>query len=129
MRKSRRSRRNQFSRNEERRERGGWRADHQRLRFSERAEIIREKGTNRAKFLRGEIDKYTWVDVGSSYLPSEIVAAFLYAQLQRIDQINAVRRGISTGTWTRSATSCRRAELRFPPSPAIDKAMGTSFIC
>jgi dTDP-4-amino-4,6-dideoxygalactose transaminase len=63
-------------------------------RFAERAEIIREKGTNRAKFLRGEIDKYTWVDVGSSYLPSEIVAAFLYAQLQRIDQINAIRRGI-----------------------------------
>jgi dTDP-4-amino-4,6-dideoxygalactose transaminase len=64
------------------------------LRFAERAEIVREKGTNRAKFLRGEIDKYTWVDVGSSYLPSEIIAAFLYAQLQRIDQINAVRRGI-----------------------------------
>jgi dTDP-4-amino-4,6-dideoxygalactose transaminase len=63
-------------------------------RFAERAEIIREKGTNRSKFLRGEIDKYTWVDVGSSYLPSEIVAAFLYAQLQRVEEINAVRRGI-----------------------------------
>jgi dTDP-4-amino-4,6-dideoxygalactose transaminase len=63
-------------------------------RFAERAEIIREKGTNRAKFLRGEIDKYTWVDVGSSYLPSEIVAAFLYAQLQQIEQVNAIRRGI-----------------------------------
>ena len=61
-------------------------------RFAERAEIIREKGTNRSKFLRHEIDKYTWVDVGSSYLPSEIVAAFLYAQLQTVDQINAVRR-------------------------------------
>ena len=48
----------------------------------ERAEIIREKGTNRSKFFRGEVDKYTWVDVGSSYLPSEIVAAFLYAQLE-----------------------------------------------
>ena len=63
-------------------------------RFAERAEIIREKGTNRSKFLRGEIDKYTWVDVGSSYLPSELVAAFLYAQLQQIEQINAIRRGI-----------------------------------
>jgi dTDP-4-amino-4,6-dideoxygalactose transaminase len=62
--------------------------------FAERAEIIREKGTNRAKFLRGEIDKYTWVDVGSSYLPSELVAAFLYAQLQQMEQINAIRRGI-----------------------------------
>jgi dTDP-4-amino-4,6-dideoxygalactose transaminase len=63
-------------------------------RYAERAEIIREKGTNRSKFLRGEIDKYTWVDVGSSYLPSELVAAFLYAQLQQIEQINAVRRDI-----------------------------------
>lgn len=63
-------------------------------RFAERAEIIREKGTNRTKFLRGEIDKYTWVDVGSSYLPSEIVAAFLYAQLQRVEEINAIRRTI-----------------------------------
>jgi dTDP-4-amino-4,6-dideoxygalactose transaminase len=61
-------------------------------RFAERAEIIREKGTNRARFLRGEVDKYTWVDVGSSYLPSELVAAFLYAQLQRVEEINAVRR-------------------------------------
>jgi dTDP-4-amino-4,6-dideoxygalactose transaminase len=63
-------------------------------RFAERAEIIREKGTNRSKFLRGEIDKYTWVDVGSSYLPSERIAAFLYAQLQQVEQINAVRRAI-----------------------------------
>lgn len=61
-------------------------------RFAERAEIIREKGTNRSKFLRGEIDKYTWVDVGSSYLPSEILASFLYAQLQQVGEINAVRR-------------------------------------
>jgi dTDP-4-amino-4,6-dideoxygalactose transaminase len=63
-------------------------------RYAERAEIIREKGTNRSKFLRGEVDKYTWVDVGSSYLPSEILAAFLYAQLQRVDEINAIRRRI-----------------------------------
>src|SRR5207248_10280477 len=61
-------------------------------RFAERAEIIREKGTNRSKFLRGEIDKYTWVDVGSSYLPSELVAAFLFAQLQQIEQLIAIRR-------------------------------------
>jgi dTDP-4-amino-4,6-dideoxygalactose transaminase len=51
-------------------------------RYIERAEIIREKGTNRSRFFRGEVDKYTWVDVGSSYLPSEILAAFLYAQLE-----------------------------------------------
>jgi dTDP-4-amino-4,6-dideoxygalactose transaminase len=57
----------------------------------ERAEIIREKGTNRSRFFRGEVDKYTWVDVGSSYLPGEMVAAFLFAQLQHIDRINGMR--------------------------------------
>jgi len=55
--------------------------------YFERAEIIREKGTNRAKLFRGEINKYEWVDIGSSYLPSEIIAAFLYAQLENIDTI------------------------------------------
>jgi dTDP-4-amino-4,6-dideoxygalactose transaminase len=53
----------------------------------ERAEIIREKGTNRSKFFRGEVDKYTWVDIGSSYLPSDIIAAFLWAQLEQSDYI------------------------------------------
>ena len=61
-------------------------------RFIERAEIIREKGTNRAKFLSGEVDKYTWVDIGSSFLPSELMAAFLYAQLEVSDAINNKRR-------------------------------------
>jgi dTDP-4-amino-4,6-dideoxygalactose transaminase len=56
-------------------------------RLLERAEIIREKGTNRSKFFRGEVDKYTWVDVGSSYLPSDIIAAFLLAQLEQSDYI------------------------------------------
>ncbi|HEY4662912.1 MAG TPA: dTDP-4-amino-4,6-dideoxygalactose transaminase [Candidatus Humimicrobiaceae bacterium] len=59
--------------------------------FSERAEIIREKGTNRSKFFRGEIDKYTWIDIGSSYLPSEILSAFLYAQLENIEMITRKR--------------------------------------
>ena len=54
----------------------------------ERAEIIREKGTNRAKFYRGQVDKYTWVDLGDSYLPSELNAAYLYAQLEKADEIN-----------------------------------------
>lgn len=53
----------------------------------QRAEIIREKGTNRSRFLRGEVDKYTWQDVGSSYLPSELIAAFLWAQLEEMDSI------------------------------------------
>ena len=59
--------------------------------YNERAEILREKGTNRSKFFRGQIDKYTWVDVGDSYLPSELNAAYLWAQLQRADEINENR--------------------------------------
>ncbi|MBU1118310.1 dTDP-4-amino-4,6-dideoxygalactose transaminase [Patescibacteria group bacterium] len=59
--------------------------------FLERAEIIREKGTNRAKFFRGEIDKYSWVDVGSSYLPSELNAAYLWAQIEKMREINENR--------------------------------------
>jgi dTDP-4-amino-4,6-dideoxygalactose transaminase len=60
----------------------------QNNKYIERAEIIREKGTNRSKFFRGEIDKYSWVDLGSSYLPSELNAAFLYAQLEAAEMIN-----------------------------------------
>lgn len=56
--------------------------------LSGRAEIVREKGTNRAQFLRGQVDKYSWVDIGSSYLPSEFSAAYLYAQLEIADEIN-----------------------------------------
>ena len=62
--------------------------------FNERAEILREKGTDRSRFFRGEVDKYTWVDVGSSYLPSELLAAFLGAQLEHRDQIQSTRRQI-----------------------------------
>jgi dTDP-4-amino-4,6-dideoxygalactose transaminase len=62
--------------------------------FIERAEIIREKGTNRSQFFRGEVDKYTWVDVGSSYIPAEIVCAFLLAQLEAMDVITARRRDV-----------------------------------
>jgi len=60
-------------------------------RFVQRAEIIREKGTNRSQFLRGIIDKYRWVDMGSSYLPSELNAAFLYAQLEKAEIVNEKR--------------------------------------
>lgn len=59
--------------------------------FCERAEIIREKGTNRSRFFRGQVDKYTWIDLGSSYLPSELNAAFLYAQLMKAQEINQDR--------------------------------------
>jgi dTDP-4-amino-4,6-dideoxygalactose transaminase len=64
------------------------------LRYAERAEIIREKGTDRSRFFRGQVDKYTWVDLGSSYLPSDILAAFLYAQLEARDQIQSIRRRV-----------------------------------
>lgn len=60
-------------------------------RFAERAEIIREKGTNRSQFFRGQVDKYTWVDIGSSYLPGEIIAAFLWAQMEEADDITRRR--------------------------------------
>lgn len=62
--------------------------------FAERAEIIREKGTNRSKFFRGEVDKYTWVDLGSSYLPGELIAAFLFAQLEESRKINTKRKAL-----------------------------------
>lgn len=60
-------------------------------RLVDRAEVIREKGTNRSRFFRGQVDKYTWVDIGSSYLPGEITAAFLWAQMQEADAITARR--------------------------------------
>lgn len=62
--------------------------------YLEKAEIIREKGTNRSRFFRGQVDKYTWVDIGSSYLPSDILAAILYAQLEARERIQAKRRRI-----------------------------------
>jgi len=60
----------------------------------ERAEIIREKGTNRSRFFRGQVDKYTWVDIGSSYLPSDILAAFLFAQLEQREKIQLHRKRV-----------------------------------
>lgn len=62
--------------------------------FIERAEIIREKGTNRSRFFRGQVDKYSWVDIGSSYLPSDILAAFLFAQLEVKDSIQEKRQSL-----------------------------------
>lgn len=62
--------------------------------FSQRAEIIREKGTNRSQFYRGEVDKYGWMDIGSSFLPSDIIAAFLFAQLENLDKIQSKRKNI-----------------------------------
>jgi dTDP-4-amino-4,6-dideoxygalactose transaminase len=73
-------------------------------RYVERAEILREKGTDRAKFFRGQVDKYTWVDTGSSYVLSDCLAAFLYAQLERRQRIQAIRERI----WMRYAAALPR---------------------
>lgn len=87
--------------------------------FIERAEIIREKGTNRARFFRGQVDKYSWVDVGSSYVMSDVLAAFLYGQLERWQTIQAKRRTIwdkydrELGDWT-DARGIRRPVI--PPN-------------
>lgn len=62
--------------------------------LAERAEVIREKGTNRSRFFRGQVDKYTWVDIGSSYLPSELIAAFLWAQMEEAGAITRKRQAI-----------------------------------
>lgn len=87
-------------------------------RFIERAEIIREKGTNRNQFFRGELDKYTWVDLGSSYLPSEIQAAYLWGQLEMAEAITADR--LSTWCAYRTALSeledSRKLELMAIPA-------------
>jgi dTDP-4-amino-4,6-dideoxygalactose transaminase len=85
--------------------------------FIERAEIIREKGTNRSKFFRGEIDKYTWVDLGSSYLPSEIVAAFLYAQLEEADTINRRRAEIYDRYMEAFKPLAEKGFVRLPSCP------------
>jgi len=86
--------------------------------FVERAEVIREKGTNRNKFFRGEVDKYTWVDVGSSFLPSDLIAAFLYAQLEEADTITRKRDEIFRYYSERFAPLCERGLIRIPTCPA-----------
>ena len=86
--------------------------------FVERAEIIREKGTNRGQFFRGEIDKYTWVDIGSSYLPSEIQAAFLWGQLEMAKTITTKRRSI-WNTYRDSFADLQASEtMELPTIPA-----------
>ena len=83
-------------------------------RFIERAEIVREKGTNRSQFFRGEVDKYTWIDIGSSYLPSELVSAFLYAQLEHADAITAKRCHICSAYTANLMPLHQAGKLRLP---------------
>jgi len=97
-------------------------------RFVERAEIIREKGTNRAQFFRGEVDKYTWVDIGSSYLPSELIGAFLWAQLEHADAINAKRLALCATYRKGLQALAREGKLALPQSePAGVKGNGHLF--
>lgn len=84
----------------------------------DRAEIIREKGTNRSRFFRGQVDKYTWVEPGSSYLPSELLAAFLFAQLENAETIQARRKHIWERYDRELAGWCERYEIRRPIVPA-----------
>ena len=87
-------------------------------RFIERSEVIREKGTNRSRFFRGQVDKYTWIDVGSSYLPSDILAAFLYAQLESRNEIQR-RRALIWNYYYQSLQSwARDHNVRLPIVPS-----------
>ncbi|MDX2139002.1 MAG: dTDP-4-amino-4,6-dideoxygalactose transaminase [Chloroflexota bacterium] len=85
--------------------------------FAERAEIIREKGTNRSRFFRGMVDKYTWVDLGSSYLPSDVLAAYLYAQLEVRDFIQGKRKHIWDTYWASLQDWSQAHHVRLPVIP------------
>jgi len=85
--------------------------------FNERSEMLREKGTDRSRFFRGEVDKYTWVDVGSSYLPSDLLAAFLRAQLEHRDQIQSRRRQIWEAYARELASWAQANDVRLPSVP------------
>ena len=99
--------------------------------YIERAEIIREKGTNRSRFFRGQVDKYTWVDLGSSYLPSELNAAYLYAQLEEAELINNNR----LKTWNtyykelKELENNKKIELPYIPENCIHNAHMFYFKC
>jgi dTDP-4-amino-4,6-dideoxygalactose transaminase len=86
-------------------------------RYFHRAEIIREKGTNRSSFFRGEVDKYGWVDVGSSFLPSDIVSAYLFAQLEILDTIQARRKAIWKRYWEQLAIVLPECGITMPTIP------------
>ena len=86
--------------------------------FIERAEIIREKGTNRSRFFRGQVDKYTWVDVGSSYVPSDILAAALFGQLQHIEEITAQRKRVYDSYFAALEPLAKEGLVTLPTIPA-----------
>jgi len=85
--------------------------------FVGRAEIIREKGTNRSRFFRGQVDKYTWVDIGSSYLPSDILAAYLFGQLEQRDKIQAHRKNLWQTYQTDLKDWAAKQDIQLPTIP------------
>lgn len=84
---------------------------------NERAEILREKGTNRSKFFRGQVDKYTWMDFGDSYLPSELNAAYLWAQLEKADEINENRMDAWNAYYAAFQPLATAGKLELPVTP------------
>ncbi|WP_288776165.1 dTDP-4-amino-4,6-dideoxygalactose transaminase [uncultured Psychrobacter sp.] len=85
--------------------------------FKERAEIIREKGTNRSQFFRGMVDKYSWVDIGSSYLPSDIQAAYLWGQLEKVEEINNYRLKAWSYYYDRLKSLATEGKIELPTVP------------
>jgi len=99
--------------------------------YISRSEIIWEKGTNRAAFFRGEIDKYGWVDIGSSFLPSEVTSAFLFAQLESMENIQAVRKKLWQNYYTafENTLSKKQVELPILPDYATNNAHMFYLVC
>jgi dTDP-4-amino-4,6-dideoxygalactose transaminase len=99
--------------------------------FIKRAEIIREKGTNRSAFFRGEVDKYGWVDIGSSFLPSDIIAAFLYAQIEKVEHIQQKRKKIWNTYYDGLLSLEKEGKIKLPliPDYATNNAHMFYIIC
>jgi len=96
-------------------------------RFMERAEIIWEKGTNRSQFFRGQVDKYAWMDIGSSFLPSDLIGAFLYGQLEHADRITSKRIGLCKEYWEQLAPLDQAGHIHLPSYDSIMQANGHMF--
>jgi len=101
------------------------------MKFAERAEIIWEKGTNRSAFFRGEVDKYGWVDVGSSFLPSEIIAAFLWAQIENIEFIQSQRKKHWENYFNKLSDWTKENQIQLPiiPNFATNNAHMFYLVC
>jgi dTDP-4-amino-4,6-dideoxygalactose transaminase len=95
--------------------------------FTKRSEIIWEKGTNRIEFLRGEVNKYGWVDIGSSFLPSEIISAFLWAQFENIDNIQERRKHIWNLYYLELSGWCTENNIKLPEVPSYASNNGHMF--